>query len=225
MRKVLHKMTVGDSSTEVFCAKYDPEDRYIACGYGDGVARIYNLETGKLAFSLSGSLALAGMVDDMPITALKWRPQSSHMKTMNVLVTAQADGSLKHWHTTSGKCLHQRCDNPDNHLYTLDFNVDGTLLAAAGRDCHVRIYDETTKSLALDMKERGELPGHSNRVFCVKFNPLDSNMLVSGGWDNTIQIYDIRKKGPIESIFGPHICGDSLDFRNDGYTLLAGSYR
>ena len=81
-------MTVGDSSTEVFCAKYDPEDRYIACGYGDGVARIYNLETGKLAFSLSGSLALAGMVDDMPITALKWRPQSSHMKTMNVLVTA-----------------------------------------------------------------------------------------------------------------------------------------
>lgn len=27
------------------------------------------------------------------------------------------------------------------------------------------------------------------------------------------------------SIYGPHICGDSLDFRHDGYTLLAGSYR
>jgi len=121
--------------------------------------------------------------------------------------------------------LHSRCDNPDNHLYTIDFNADGTLLAAAGRDCHIRIYDETTKSLALDMKERGELPGHSNRVFCVKFNPLDNNMLVSGGWDNTVQIYDIRQKGPIESIYGPHICGDSLDFKNDGYTLLAGSYR
>jgi len=53
-------MTVGDSQTEVFCAKYDFEDKYIACGYGDGVTRIYNLETGKLAFSLSGSLALAG---------------------------------------------------------------------------------------------------------------------------------------------------------------------
>jgi len=43
-------MTLGDSQSEVFCAKYDPEDRYIACGYGDGVARIYNLETGKLSF-------------------------------------------------------------------------------------------------------------------------------------------------------------------------------
>lgn len=67
-------MTVGDSSSEVFCAKYDPEDRYIACGYGDGVVRIYNLETGKLSFSLSSSLALAGVLEEMPVTALKWRP-------------------------------------------------------------------------------------------------------------------------------------------------------
>lgn len=75
------------------------------------------------------------------------------------------------------------------------------------------------------MKDKGEMPGHSNRIFCVKFNPNDSNMLVSGSWDNTLQIYDIRSKGPAMSIYGPHICGDSLDFRHDGYTLLAGSYR
>ena len=51
-------------------------------------------------------------------------------------------------------------------------------------------------------------------------------MIVSGGWDNTIQIYDLRVKGPVESILGPHICGcDAIDFRNDGNTLLVGSYR
>lgn len=218
-------MTLGDSSSEVFCAKYDPEDRYIACGYGDGVVRIYNLETAKMSYSLSGSLSLAGAIDEMPVTALKWRPQSSQLKTMNILVTAQADGSLKHWHSTSGKCLHARLDNPENHLYTIDFNREGTLLATAGRDCHIRIYDETTKSLAFDMKERGELPGHSNRVFCVKFSPVNSNFLISGGWDNTLQYYDVREKGPIQSIYGPHICGDAIDFRNDGYTVLTGSYR
>jgi WD40 repeat protein len=49
-------MTLGDSSTEVFCTKFDPEDRYIAAGYGDGCVRIYNLETGKLSFTLSGGL-------------------------------------------------------------------------------------------------------------------------------------------------------------------------
>ncbi len=75
------------------------------------------------------------------------------------------------------------------------------------------------------MKESSELPGHSNRIFCVKFNPYDPNKIASGGWDNTIQIYDIRKKGPIASIYGPHICGDAIDFKNDGFTLLTGSYR
>lgn len=70
-------MTLGDSTSEIFCAKYDFDDKYIACGYGDGVTRIYNLDTGKLAFSLSGSLALHGAQDEMPVTAVKWRPQSS----------------------------------------------------------------------------------------------------------------------------------------------------
>jgi WD40 repeat protein len=88
--------------------------------------------------------------------------------------------------------LHTRCDDPENHLYCLDYNTEGTHLAVAGRDYHVRIYDETTKSLFMILKEKGELPGHSNRIFCVKFNPLNSNMLVSGGWDNTVQIYDLR---------------------------------
>ena len=77
----------------------------------------------------------------------------------------------------------------------------------------------------MKMKENGELCGHSNRVFCVKFDPVNQNMLASGGWDNTVQLYDIRKKGPITSIYGPHVCGDSIDFKDDGNTMLTGSYR
>ena len=61
-------MTVGESSSEVFCAKFDPEDRYVACGYGDGVIRIFNLETGKMSFSLTSG------IEEMPITGLRWRP-------------------------------------------------------------------------------------------------------------------------------------------------------
>jgi len=75
------------------------------------------------------------------------------------------------------------------------------------------------------MKENGEMPGHSNRVFAVKFDPTSEHVIASGGWDNTVQIYDIRKKGPVASIYGPHVCGDSIDFFNDGNTLLTGSYR
>ena len=31
-----------------------------------------------------------------------------------------------------------------------------------------------------------------SRVFCVKYNPLDTNQLISGGWDDTVHIWDDR---------------------------------
>ena len=34
------------------------------------------------------------------------------------------------------------------------------------------------------------LRGHTNFVFCVNFNPR-SNLLVSGGFDETIRIWDV----------------------------------
>ena len=45
-------MTIGDGDTQVFAMKFDEEDRYLACGYGDGMTRIYNTETGKLSYTL-----------------------------------------------------------------------------------------------------------------------------------------------------------------------------
>ena len=221
-------MTVGDGSTEVFSCKYDPTDKYVAAGFGDGAIRIYNTLNGKCSFTLCSMVDSWGKSGDMPVTALRWRPVNSKLKTANVLVSSSADGILKHWHATSGKCLSARkCDdNKDQQLYTIDYNLDGSLLATAGKDKYIRLYDEQTKGLVLKMKENGEkYPGHSNRIFSVKFNPYDPNMIASGGWDNTVQIYDIRKRGPIHSIYGPHICGEAIDFRSDGTTLLTGSYR
>ena len=159
-------MTIGDGDSQVFAIKFDEEDQYLACGYGDGMTRIYNTQTGKLSYTLQ-SLTSA---DEMPVTCVMWRPTSAALKTANILVTGSADGAIRHWHATSGKCLHQRLEDTENHIYCMDFNKDGTLLAVAGRDTSVKIYDETTKSLAFRMKELAELPGHSNRVFCVKFN-------------------------------------------------------
>jgi WD40 repeat protein len=57
----------------------------------------------------------------------------------------------------------------------MDFSPEGTLLAVGGRNCKVRVFDETTKQLAFSMKELAQEPGHSNRIFCVKFNPTNSD--------------------------------------------------
>jgi len=75
------------------------------------------------------------------------------------------------------------------------------------------------------MKYSKKYCGHSNRIFAIKFDPINSNILVSGGWDNTVWIYDLREKGPVGGIFGPHISGESIDIRRDTSTILTGSYR
>ncbi|RKO83709.1 hypothetical protein BDK51DRAFT_25550, partial [Blyttiomyces helicus] len=72
---------------------------------------------------------------------------------------------------------------------------------------------------------RGEITaGHSNRVFAAKFHPKDSNFLISGGWDSTVQLWDIRARCSVRSLYGPHICGDALDFDAAGEKILTGAY-
>lgn len=76
------------------------------------------------------------------------------------------------------------------------------------------------------MRANGDqFPGHQNRICAVKWNPNDINILASGGWDDTVQIYDIRTNGPVASVYGPHICGNAIDFHDDSITMMTGSYR
>jgi WD40 repeat protein len=69
------------------------------------------------------------------------------------------------------------------------------------------------------------LCGHGSRIFCVKFNKTDENIIASGGWDNNIFLYDIRVKGPITAIYGPLVYGEAIEFHSDGVFMVTGSYR
>ena len=74
------------------------------------------------------------------------------------------------------------------------------------------------------MHDRGfKIPGHGNRVFSVRCHPENFNIVVSGGWDGSVKIYDIRDKAPVGSIGGPQCSGDSLDIFDD--MIVAGSAR
>mmetsp|Transcript_33722 Transcript_33722/g.38830 ORF Transcript_33722/g.38830 Transcript_33722/m.38830 type:complete len:147 (+) Transcript_33722:373-813(+) len=128
----------------------------------------------------------------MPITCLRWRPTSSEMKTKNILVATAADGSVYHWHVTSGKLLHTMEPVDGNQFYCLDYSPDGRNFALGGKDYTVKIIDEHTKSLINSLEGGGGVPGHSNRVFSVKYDQNDPNMLISGGWDNTVLLWDLR---------------------------------
>lgn len=216
-KKLITYRTLDDNPSEVFVVRFSPDGKLVAAGCNDGSIRVFNLKTGYIHNLNVGKFS-------MPTTSLRFRPISSASKTKNVLLAVNADGSAQHWHITSGKCLHTIKDE-DNQLFCVDYNPEGTMFATAGKDRSVRVYDEATKSLIQQMSggTANVTAGHSNRVFSLKFVPDDENLLISGGWDNTVQIWDLRAGHSVRSIFGPHVAGDAVDIV-DG-VVLTGSWR
>eukprot|EP00927_Polykrikos_kofoidii_P022254 TRINITY_DN20818_c0_g2_i1.p1 TRINITY_DN20818_c0_g2~~TRINITY_DN20818_c0_g2_i1.p1 ORF type:complete len:464 (+),score=67.69 TRINITY_DN20818_c0_g2_i1:75-1394(+) len=221
VRKVSPKFILSDSDEEVFCVRFSPDDQYLAAACGNGAIRIYNAMTGKRAFLLNDS-----QEDRLPATQVRWRPQAAVSKTKNVLVAVGADGKIVHWHASSGKCLHEITEK-DNQIFCVDYAHDGSQFATAGKRREVRIYDEATKKLSLVLSggDSVNTPGHSNRVFSLKYHPQMKDVVITGGWDNTVQFWDIRRGHAVRAIYGPHVCGDSVDVSQDGQTILTGSWR
>ena len=88
----------------------------------------------------------------------------------------------------------------------------------------MRIYDENNGKLITKLAGGfGQTPGHSNRIFAVKFHPVETNILVSGGWDNILYFWDTRTEKSFASIPGPNVSGDALDIK--GKHILTGSWR
>jgi WD40 repeat protein len=113
----------------------------------------------------------------------------------------------------------------DTALLSLDFNLEGSLFAVGAEDKTIRIYDENMKTISQKVLPGGIYSsGHMSRINSVCFHKeeLHKNLLLSGGWDQRVILYDIRTKKFQGTILGPYIMGDSIDVR-DNY-IMTGSY-
>lgn len=208
-------MTIGDSATDAYAVRWNSDDSFIATACADNTIRLYSTSNGSFSRSLDCRLSS----DILPITCLRWRPNTALSKTKNVLVCGTADGGVYHWHATSGKLLHN-ISLPQNQVLCLDYAQDARLFAAGCKDTTIRVFDETTKTQIVSLSGEGEGVSHSNRIFSVRF--LDENTIVSGGWDSTLIFWDVRSASSVRSLYGPHICGDAIDFA--GNLMVTGSY-
>ncbi len=219
---LLSKITINNNGIDIYCVRFSPDGKFLAAGCGDGAIRVFNSQNGSLAYTLQG-----GSNVTLPTTALRFRPVTAAARTKNVFAAANASGVVQHWHMTSAKVL-SSMEGDGNLVYALDYNDEGTKFITAGKDSVIRVYDEATKTLLLGMHHGGGaltkvIPGHTNRIFSCKSMPGDENVIISGGWDNTVHIWDIRTGGAVRVFHGPHICGDALDVA--GSVIVTGSWR
>ena len=191
---------------ECFTLRYDDTSNNLAAGYSTGVLAIYNFEKKEA----DPEYRKAYNISTFPITCLRWKPLNK-----TTLITVNAEGFIVQVHSKSGKVL-QKIEEENNPLMCVDYSADGLLFATGGNDKIVRLYDDNTKTLISKLeRHRYDMPEHYNRIFSVKFSKKDPNLLLSAGWDNTILLYDVRAKDVQNYLYGPHVCGDGLDLKED----------
>jgi len=85
----------------------------------------------------------------------------------------------------------------------------------AGKIPVIEIYDDSKMERICELKSIGGSKGHTNRIFCVKFDPLMANVVYSGGWDCIVNAWDLRNGKVIGNINGPQIVGDAIDVNSE----------
>jgi WD40 repeat protein len=229
-----------DVDQNIYSLDFSPQGEYLAVGCGSGHVLIFHAQTGERLWTLDRPTAELKVAP----TTIKWRPHvlpeaPNDPGLKNVIAVGFPDGSVVHWHAPTGQKIAELSEG-ENQIFSLDYSPllfppEGTgksaslRLATAGSDCEVRIYQDGGPGVQcklLKIMNHGardaSAAGHSNRIFCVRWHPTNAKTLISGGWDSTIQIWDVEVGAAIRSIFRPHVCGETLDW-DDAGRVLAGA--
>ncbi|KAG8445912.1 hypothetical protein GDO86_010635 [Hymenochirus boettgeri] len=218
---VRQRIPLSKDSHGIYSLRFSPTGIQLAAGFGNGALQIINVESGT-----PDSLLYCGHRTRQAVTALSYHP-----KSQNVLIAAGADGIISVYDIKSALNVLSITEH-GNEINALDFSMDGSVFATAGRDRNIRLYDSHTNEVLPHLQAPDSLndddvqfsSGHTRRIFALRFHPGEHHVFLTGGWDNSIKIWDKRiLKEAQREIHGPHICGPGIDIKDN--TIVTASWK
>jgi WD40 repeat protein len=181
---VINKNCCLKMEAELMNLRVNPTGALVACGLLNGSIAIVDIDNGRLVKSFPTSHGR------FSVTSIRWKPV---YYSNSVFTATNADGSVSSFDLSSGKQIFKIQPKDKEQLLALDYNVDSTMFAVGAHNGNIHLYNEHTQKEVRTFGSASLLNnGHSNRVFSLKFLPDDHNVFVSGGWDGTVFIWDIR---------------------------------
>ncbi|KAK3489975.1 WD40-repeat-containing domain protein [Neurospora crassa] len=193
-------MELSGHSGEIFAAKFDPTGNLIASGSMDRTIMLWRTY---------GDCENYGVLNGHKgaILDLQWSRDSE------ILFSASADMHLASWDLTSGTRI-RRYVGHEEVVNSLDISRRGEdLLISGSDDGTIGIWDPRTKNAA-DYIET-DFP-----ITAVAMSEA-GNEIYSGGIDNDIKVWDVRKKAVVYSMIGHQDTVTTLRVSPDSQQLLS----
>ena len=141
------------------------------------------------------------------------------------LVTGSGSGEIKLWDATSGELMTTIADQ-SGRIMSLAASPDGTFFASGGSNGSIKVWPvEAIAQQQSQTSLRGEvLTGIGPQIDALAFHPIDSNLLISGDHNGTIQVWDLERKEPTLTLTSDSDQIASIAISPDGRYLASGSY-
>ncbi|XP_063286950.1 uncharacterized WD repeat-containing protein alr2800-like [Pelobates fuscus] len=213
----IHK--VIECGKEMLSCQFNPSGVMLAVGLINGLIQVYSVSDGTCVHTLQDDQSVTA------VTALRFLPHR-HMSQGDLLLASYAGGHVKFWHIPTQSCV--RTLSEDRQTLTIAINPSGSHFLTAGSSDDILVYDTesmTCVNICQPSSSLSVMDGHRSRIFGLSFNPNSEEEFISGGWDDTIQFWNIHQQHSLRKICGPHVCGDSLHIDPVTNQILIGSWR
>jgi WD40 repeat protein/predicted Ser/Thr protein kinase len=232
--------TLAGHERTVTCAAFSPEGNRLATGSMDGTARIWEVMTHQclatltlttntvwsVAFTPDGKNLVTGCKERVEFWDTgSWQARTNFpggmavlSKTGTFMATAESSppfwqpaGAVRLWNWRTGQLL-RRFDQPGR---ALALSADGQLLAIAGADSAITVWDATTGKRVCQWPARSP-------VWALNLSP-DGRRLLAAGWSSEVSVLKLDGHSPPQILSGHQLHAWSAVFSQDGATIATTS--
>ncbi|HEX6228246.1 MAG TPA: TIR domain-containing protein [Solirubrobacterales bacterium] len=188
----------GSGGAPLRTAAFDPAGKRLIAGGDDGVARIWDVRSGRLEHAL--------LAHDGAIERVNFSPDGE------LAVTAGNDGAAVVWDADRGDRV-ATLEGHSGALHDARFSPDGQFVVTASDDESARVWDSHSgEQLQL-------IRGHEARVVTGSFD-RQGELVLTAGWDGTARVWDSGSGEPVATLDGPGNLVSQAEFTPGGAVVM-----